>query len=105
MSFNNRVCESAKKTAKLVGEKAEGLVDSATKAVKIKSLEFKLEEQYEKLGEVVYRDCHVDDDLEEERLAVMAAIDAIFDELAVLRGEDDTDAEACESASEEHAAQ
>ena len=105
MSFLNRVCTKAKQTVKLVGEKAEVLVDSAAKAMKIKSLELKLEEQYEKLGEIVYRDCHVDDDLEEERLAVMAAIDAIFDELAVLRGEDDTDAEACDSASEEEAAQ
>lgn len=96
MSFFDRVCAKTREAIKVVGEKTEALVESASKTVKIKSLEMKLDEQYEKLGEIVYRDCHVDDDLEEERLAVIAAIDAIFDELAVLKGEDDEDADACD---------
>ena len=105
MSLFNRICTKVKETAKAVGSKAEELYDGAAKAMKIKSLQIKLEEQYEKLGEVVYRDCHVDEDLEEERLAIMAAIDALFDELAVLQGEQNDDAQACESVSEEEAAQ
>ncbi|MBR7112716.1 MAG: hypothetical protein IKC75_07375 [Clostridia bacterium] len=97
MSLWNRVCAKTQKAFAVVGEKTEELASAAAKALKIKSLEMKLDEQYEKLGELVYRDCHVDDDLEEERLAIIAAIDALFDEIALLKSEDeDTKTAECE---------
>ena len=97
MSLWNRVCVKTQKAFAVVGEKTEELASAAAKALKIKSLEMKLDEQYEKLGELVYRDCHVDDDLEEERLAIIAAIDALFDEIALLKSEDeDTKTAECE---------
>ena len=97
MSLFNRFCAKARETFKTVGEKTEALVDGASRSVKIKSLEIKIDEQYEKLGSVVYRDLHVDEDLEEEKLEIVARIDALFDELAVLKGEDDVTAKACDS--------
>ncbi len=98
MSLFNRFCAKARDAFKTVGEKTEALVDSASRSVKIKSLELKIDEQYEKLGALIYRDCHVDEDLEEEKLEIIAGIDALFDELAVLKGEDDdATAEVCDS--------
>lgn len=88
MSAFNRFCAKAREVAAKVTDKAEELVDSASKSLKIKSLEMRIDEQYEKLGCLVYRDLHVDEDLEEEKLQVIAAIDALFDELAVLKGEE-----------------
>ena len=96
MSLFNRFCTKAREVFKSVGEKTEELVDSASRSVKIKSLELKIDEQYEKLGEVVYRDLRVDEDLEEEKLEIIAGIDALFDELAVLKGEDEDADDACD---------
>ena len=42
--------------------------------------------RYEKLGELVYRDLHTEDDLEAEKLSVIAAIDGLFDQLTELQG-------------------
>ena len=83
MSLFNRFCTKTREFFGAVGEKAEAIVEGASRSVKIKSLEIKIDEQYEKLGALVYRDCHVDEDLEEEKLAIIAAIDALFDKLAV----------------------
>ena len=103
MSLLNRFYTKTREFFGAVGEKAEALVDGASKSVKIKSLEIKIDEQYEKLGELVYRDCHVDEDLEEEKLAIIAAIDALFDKLSLLKGEEDCadDVEAADTADAE----
>jgi len=97
MSLFNRFCTKTREFFGTVGEKAEAIVEGASRSVKIRSLEIKIDEQYEKLGELVYRDCHVDEDLEEEKLAIIAAIDALFDKLAVLKGEGDSDDETCDA--------
>ena len=100
MSKLNRFFAKAKNAAKKVADKAECAVDSAAKSVKVKSLEIRVDEQYEKLGKLVYRDLHTDDNLEEEKLEIIAAIDALFDQIAVLKAEkeeaDEAPAEDCD---------
>ena len=94
MSRFNRFCAKARRAAERVADKAEELVDSAARSVKIKSLEMRIDEKYEDLGRVIYRDLHTDEVLEEEKLELIAAIDALYDELALLKGEGATDEEA-----------
>lgn len=91
MSVFNRFCAKARSVAGKVTDKAEKLVDSAAKSVKIKALEIRIDEQYESLGKLIYRDLHIDEDLEDEKLALVAAIDALYDELALLKEEPDGD--------------
>lgn len=87
MSAFNRFCAKARQAVLKVSDRAEELVDSASKSVKVKSLEIRMDEQYENLGRLIYRDLHTDEDLEEEKLEIIAAIDALYDELALLKGE------------------
>ena len=102
MSRFNRFCAKARRAAERVADKAEELVDSAARSVEIKSLEMRIDEKYEDLGRVVYRDLHTDEVLEEEKLELIAAIDALYDELALLKGEPVADEEAvAEEATEE----
>ena len=85
MSTFNRFCNNVKNTFKKISDKTEELFDSAANSVKIKNLEMKIDEQYENLGRIVYRDLHTDEDLEEEKLRTVAAIDALFDRIAELK--------------------
>ena len=87
MSTFHRFCAKARRAAECVSQKAGELVDSASRSVKLKSLEIRLDELYESLGRVIYRDLHTDDDLEEQKLELIAAIDALYDEIAVSAGE------------------
>ncbi len=87
MSTFNRFCAKAKNAARRVGEKTEEIMDSVSNGLKAKSLEIRIDEQYEKLGRLVYRDLHTDDNLEEEKLKVIAEIDALFDRLSLLKKE------------------
>ena len=93
MSTFNRFCNNVKNTFKKLSDKTEELFDSAANSVKIKNLEMKIDEQYENLGRIVYRDLHTDEDLEEEKLRVIAAIDALFDRIAELKTAPATEAE------------
>ena len=69
----------------------------------------KIEEKYEDLGRLVYRDLHTEEDLEEEKLRIIAEIDALFDTIAELKAapteEAPTEEPAAEAASEETAAE
>ena len=85
MSAFNRFCNATKRTVKKVTNKAEELIDSAANTIKIKNLEAKIDEQYENLGRIIYRDLHTEEDLEEDKLRVIAAIDALFDRLEELK--------------------
>ena len=85
MSVVNRFCNATKRTVKKVSDKAEELFDSTATLIKIKNLEAKIDEQYENLGRIVYRDLHTEESLEEEKLRVIAAIDALFDRLEELK--------------------
>ena len=99
MSAFNRFCDATKRTVKKVTDKAEELFDSAANAIKIKNLEAKIDEQYEDLGRIIYRDLHTEEDLEEDKLRVIAAIDALFDRLEELKTKpvkEETEEEAAE---------
>ena len=99
MSAFNRFCDATKRTVKKVTDKAEELFDSAASAIKIKNLEAKIDEQYEDLGRIIYRDLHTEEDLEEDKLRVIAAIDALFDRLEELKtkpAKEETEEEAAE---------
>ena len=93
MSVFNRFCNATKRTVKKVSDKAEELFDSTATLIKIKNLEAKIDEQYEDLGRIVYRDLHTEEDLEEEKLRVIAAIDALFDRLEELKATTEAPAE------------
>ena len=100
MSTFNRFCNNVKNTFKKISDKTEELFDSAANSVKIKNLEMKIDEQYENLGRIVYRDLHTEEDLEERKLEIIAKIDALFDELEALKAdkkaaEEETPAEEC----------
>ena len=64
MSEFNRFCSAAKRTAGKITTKAGELADLAALKLKIKGLQLRIDEQYEKLGELVYRDLHSVVDLE-----------------------------------------
>ena len=85
MSTFNRFCSATKRTFKKITDKTEQLFDSAANSIKIKNLEMKIDEQYENLGRIIYRDLHTEEDLEEEKLQVIAAIDALFDRISELK--------------------
>ena len=85
MSTFRRICDVTKRTAIKIATKAEEIADSAVETVKIKNLEMKIEEKYEDLGRLIYRDLHTEDDLEEEKLRIIAEIDALFDTIATLK--------------------
>ena len=78
MSTFRRLYTATKQTAKQVVNKAECLADSAVTAVKIKNLEMKIDEKYEELGRLIYRDLHIDESLEEQKLALIAEIDGLY---------------------------
>lgn len=104
MSTLRRICDVTKRTAIKIANKAEALADSAVETVKIKNLEMKIEEKYEDLGRLVYRDLHTEDDLEEEKLRIIAEIDALFDTIATLKeapAEEAAEEPAAEAAAEE----
>jgi len=85
MSKMNRFFAKVGRGFKKVGAKVEDTCDSAAEAVRAKGLEIRIDEQYENLGRIVYRDLHTDEDLEETKLEIIAKIDALFDELEELK--------------------
>lgn len=93
MSAFNRFCKKAKRAAVKVGDKAGEMMQSVSRSVKIKSLEMRVDEKYEELGKIVYQDLYVDESLEDQKLQIIAEIDALFAEIAVLKEEKDEDVE------------
>ena len=85
MSTFNRFCAKVRRGFIKMGDKVEELGDNAASSVRAKGLEIRIDEQYENLGRIVYRDLHTEENLEEEKLAVIAAIDALFDELEQIK--------------------
>ena len=87
MSTFNRFCAKVRRaTLKMTG-KVEESVDNAAASVRAKNLEIQIDEQYENLGRIVYRDLHTEEDLEEKKLEIIAAIDAMFDELEEIKAD------------------
>ena len=85
MSTFNRFLGKIGRGFKKVGDKVEGIGDSAADSVRAKTLQIRIEEQYELLGEVVYRSQHTEEDLGEKVMELMATIDALFDELETIK--------------------
>lgn len=85
MSAFNRFCAATKRTVKKITNKTEEVFDSVANSIKIKNLEMKIDELYEDLGRIIYRDLHTEENLEEEKLQVIAAIDALFDRISELK--------------------
>jgi hypothetical protein len=85
MSTFNRFLGKVGRGFKKVGDKMEDMGDNAAASVRAKALQIRIEEQYELLGEVVYRDLHCEESLEEKKLELIASIDALFDELETIK--------------------
>lgn len=85
MSTFNRFLGKVGRGFKKVGDKMEDMGDSAAASVRAKALQIRIEEQYELLGEVVYSDLHCEESLEEKKLELIASIDALFDELEIIK--------------------
>lgn len=85
MSKMNRFFAKVGRGFQKVGKKVEGTCDSAAESVRAKGLEIRIDEQYENLGRIVYRDLHTEEDLEEMKLEIVAKIDALFDELEQIK--------------------
>ena len=85
MSKMNRFFAKVGRGFKKVGAKVEDTCDSAAESVRAKGLEIRIDEQYENLGRIVYRDLHTEEDLEELKLEIIAKIDALFDELEEIK--------------------
>ena len=87
MSTFNRICAKIGRGFQKLGSKVEDTCDSAAAAVRTKGLQIRIDEQYEHLGRIVYRDLHTEEDLEQQKLQIIAKIDALFDEIEALKGE------------------
>ena len=87
MSAFNRFVAATKRTAKKISNKTEEVFDSAAHSFKIKNLEMKMDELYEELGRIVYRDLHTDEDLEEQKMQIVAELDGLFDRISLLKEE------------------
>ena len=87
MSTFNRFLGKVGRGFKKVGNKVEDMGDNAAASIRAKTLQIRIEEQYELLGEVVYRDLHCEESLEEKKLELIASIDALFDELETIKEE------------------
>ena len=108
MSTFNRFLGKVGRGFKKVGDKVEDIGDNAASTVRAKALQIRIEEQYELLGEVVYRSQHTEEDLGEKIMELIATIDALFDELETIKAKkaarkaapakEDAEAEAAEEA-------
>ena len=85
MSKMNRFLAKVGRGFQKVGAKVEDTCDNAAESVRAKGLEIRIDEQYENLGRIVYRDLHTEEDLEESKLEIIAKIDALFDELEQIK--------------------
>ena len=85
MSTFNRFLGKMGRGVKKVTGKVEAVGDSAAASVRAKSLAIRIDEQYENLGRIVYRDLHTEESLEEQKLEIIASIDAMFDELESIK--------------------
>ena len=85
MSKMNRFFAKVGRGFKKVSAKVEDTCDNAAESMRAKGLEIRIDEQYENLGRIVYRDLHTEEDLEEIKLEIIAKIDALFDELEQIK--------------------
>lgn len=101
MSKMNRFFAKIGRGFQKIGNKVEDTCDNAADSVRAKGLEIRIDEQYENLGRIVYRDLHTEEDLEQTKLEIIAKIDALFDELEQIKAAKEArkakpEADACE---------
>ena len=82
--FFAKTQEVAGKAAKQAGV----LAQEASHAMKVRAAQARIDEQYEKLGEMVYRELRGEVVPVEEKQAVVALLDRLTAELALLQTED-----------------
>ena len=99
MSLLHDFCKKARYVAEQVMEKTSEAVEGAAFAIKKKALEMRLDEQYEKLGALLYRRFQSGEEAGEEEAAIMAAIEELLAKIEALNN----DAEAEENDESEEA--
>lgn len=85
MSTFDHLRVKARHTAIEIGERVEEFSDCTTISIKMKNLEMRIDELYERLGRVVYHELHAGKDLSDKKMELIAEIDALFDEHEVLK--------------------
>ena len=98
MSNWSRFLAKTQTAAEKMASKASVIAAQASYTMKLKAMQARIDEQYEKLGELVYRELREGEVLEAEKLAVITAIDKLFDELIAFTKEET--AQGAESAEE-----
>ena len=108
MSILYDFCKKARYVAEKAAEKTGEAIETAAFALKKKALEMRLDEQYEKLGALLYRRFKSGEEAGEEEAAIMAAIEELLAKIEALKNdvEDaqpdaDEEAEAAEETKEE----
>ena len=93
-------CKKARYVAEKAMEKTSEVVENAAFAIKKKALQMRLDEQYEKLGALLYRRFQNGEETGEEEAAIMTAIDELLQKIEALKN-DAQDEEENEEAAEE----
>ena len=105
MSLLHDFCKKARYVAEQVMEKTSEAVENAAFAIKKKALEMRLDEQYEKLGALLYRRFRNSEEAGEEEAAIMAAIEELLAKIEALKNDAEDEApdegEAAEETKEE----
>ena len=87
MSFLHDCCKKVRHAAELAMEKTSEIMENAAFGIKAKALEARLDEQYEKLGALLYRRFCNGEESGEEEAAIMAAIEELLAKLKTLKNE------------------
>ena len=97
MSFLHTFCKKARYVAEKTLEKTGEIVENAALGIKIKAVEMRLDEQYEKLGALLYRRFRNGEEGGDEEAAIIAAIDELLAKLEKLKNGDAAEEEAEEA--------
>ena len=93
MSILYDFCKKARYVAEKAAEKTGEAIETAAFALKKKALEMRLDEQYEKLGELLYRRFKSGEDAGEEEAAVMAVIEELLAKIEALKKDAENEGE------------
>ena len=85
MSFLHNFCKKARYVTEKTLEKTGELIEGAALGIKIKAVEMRLDEQYAKLGALLYRRFQNNEEGGEQEAAVIAAIDELNAKLEKLK--------------------
>ena len=85
MSILYDLCKKVRCVAETAVEKTSDAVTAAAYAIKKKALEMRLDEQYEKLGALLYRRFQNGEEAGEEEAAIMTAIEELLQKIEALK--------------------